>query len=155
TWPGQLRPYQHDALAAVDARWAQGQRRTWIVLPPVSGKTLVGLEAARRISRRTVVLVPITAIQAQWVAHWQALYDSSTSGTDRGLVDDVIVVTYQSLAVCAPDAESDEEFRSTSHVRDRLHANGRALVEALHDARMITVLLDEGNHLVQVLGRLL
>ena len=155
TWPGQLRPYQHDALAAVDARWAQGQRRTWIVLPPGSGKTLVGLEAARRIGRRTVVLVPNTAIQAQWVAHWQAFDGSSTAGTDRGLVDDVNVLTYQSLAVFDPDAETDEEGRSATPVRDRLHANGRALVEALHDARPLTLLLDECHHLLQVWGRLL
>lgn len=156
-WPGELRPYQRTALEEVDARWADGHRRTWIVLPPGSGKTLVGLEAARRLGRRIVVLVPNTAIQGQWIAHWESFDrpEGCTAGSSRSLEDGVNVLTYQSLAVFDPDAETDEEGRGTSSVRDRLHANGRALVDALHDAGPLTVLLDECHHLLQVWGRLL
>lgn len=157
TWPGELRPYQVTALDEVTARWATGGRRTWIVLPPGAGKTLVGLEAARRLGRRTVVLVPNTAIQGQWVRHWQNFDrpEGCDAGSDRALEDAVNVLTYQSLAVFDPDAETDEEGHSSTPVRDRLHPNGQALVNALRDAEPLTLLLDECHHLLQVWGRLL
>ncbi|MFD0855379.1 DEAD/DEAH box helicase, partial [Actinomadura adrarensis] len=128
----------------------------WVVLPPGTGKTLVGLEAARRLGRRTVVLVPNTAIQNQWVDHWRRC--GGEAGTDRELTHPVTVLTYQSLAVFDPDAETDEE----GHTKQRkgglvrlLHDNGRALVAALHDAGPLTLVLDECHHLLDVWGRLL
>ncbi|GAB2517594.1 DEAD/DEAH box helicase family protein [Nocardiopsis aegyptia] len=153
SWPGEFRSYQNDALSEVDSRWADGYRRTWVVLPPGAGKTLVGLEAARRLGRRTVVFAPNIAIQGQWTTHWEAYDrpDGGTAGTERGLADDVNVLTYQSLAVFDPEAETD----GSGSVRDRLHANGQALVAALHDAGPLTVILDECHHLLQVWGRLL
>ncbi|WP_053619831.1 DEAD/DEAH box helicase family protein [Nocardiopsis sp. NRRL B-16309] len=153
SWPGELRPYQRTALDAVAARWADGHRRTWVVLPPGAGKTLVGVEAARRLGRRTVVFAPNIAIQGQWITHWEAYDrpDGGTAGTDRTLDHDVNVLTYQSLAVFDPEAESS----GSGSVRDRLHANGEALVRALHDAGPLTVILDECHHLLQVWGRLL
>ncbi|MFI0354748.1 DEAD/DEAH box helicase family protein [Actinomadura sp. 9N407] len=155
-WPGELRPYQEKALAKLDQAWNGGHRRAWVVLPPGTGKTLVGLEAARRLERRTVVLVPNTAIQNQWVAHWRKC--GGEAGTDRELRHPVTVLTYQSLAVFDPDAETDEEGRQKRRrgglVR-LLHDNGRALVGALHDAGPLTLVLDECHHLLDVWGRLL
>ncbi|MFE3457977.1 DEAD/DEAH box helicase family protein [Nocardiopsis aegyptia] len=153
SWPGEFRSYQNDALSEVDARWSDGHRRTWVVLPPGAGKTLVGLEAARRLGRRTVVFAPNIAIQGQWTSHWEAYDrpDGGTAGTERALEDDVNVLTYQSLAVFDPEAETD----GSGSVRDRLHTNGQALVAALHDAGPLTVILDECHHLLQVWGRLL
>src|SRR5699024_12438765 len=90
-----------------------------------------------------------------WRVHLQAFDGPRTAGTDRGLGDDVNVLTYQSLAVFDPDAETDVEGCSATPDRDRLHANGRALVEALHDAKPLTLLLDECHHLLQAWGRLL
>ncbi|RKS06758.1 type III restriction/modification enzyme restriction subunit [Nocardiopsis sp. Huas11] len=152
-WPGEFRPYQDDALSEVASRWADGHRRTWVVLPPGAGKTLVGLEAARRLGRRTVVFAPNIAIQGQWITHWEAYDrpDGGTAGTGRALEDDLNVLTYQSLAVFDPEAETD----GSGSVRDRLHPNGQALVRALHDAGPLTVVLDECHHLLQVWGRLL
>lgn len=155
-WPGELRSYQRQALEALEARWASGDRRAWVVLPPGAGKTLVGLEAARRIGRRTVVFVPNTAIQNQWVAQWREFErpEGCTAGTQRSLEHDVTVLTYQSLAVFDPDAETDEEGNELS-LLGRLHGNGSALVEALREAGPITVILDECHHLLQMWGRLL
>ncbi|WP_304452698.1 DEAD/DEAH box helicase family protein [Nocardiopsis sp. YSL2] len=153
SWPGEFRSYQNDALSQVGSRWADGHRRTWVVLPPGAGKTLVGLEAARRLGRRTVVFAPNIAIQGQWITHWEA-YDrpeGGTAGTERALEHDLNVLTYQSLAVFDPEAETG----GSGSVRDRLHANGRSLVAALHDAGPLTVVLDECHHLLQVWGRLL
>ncbi|MDS1272100.1 DEAD/DEAH box helicase family protein [Lipingzhangella sp. LS1_29] len=163
-WPGELRPYQQQALTALATRWRRGDRRAWVVLPPGSGKTLVGLEAARRLGRRTVVLTPNTAIQSQWIEHWEFFtHPDGTSGTSaptagasRSLTDAVTVLTYQSLAVFSPDAETDEEGRDrTGSLRERLHPNGQQLVAALHDAGPLTLVLDECHHLLQVWGRLL
>ncbi|TDQ48010.1 DEAD/DEAH box helicase family protein [Actinorugispora endophytica] len=155
-WAGELRPYQEEALAALDARWASGDKRAWVVLPPGAGKTLVGLEAARRLGRRTVVFTPNTAIQGQWITQWRAFErpDGCTAGLRRSLEHDVTVLTYQSLAVFDPDAETDEEGNELS-LLGRLHGNGGALVEALHAAGPITVILDECHHLLQMWGRLL
>ncbi|XVQ13459.1 DEAD/DEAH box helicase family protein [Spirillospora sp. CA-255316] len=155
-WPGELRPYQAKALDRLDAAWSEGRARAWVVLPPGTGKTLVGLEAARRLGRRTVVLVPNTAIQHQWAEHWRRC--GGEAGTDRDLRHPVTVLTYQSLAVFDPDAETDEEGHQKSRrgglVR-LLHDNGRALVAALHAAGPLTLVLDECHHLLDVWGRLL
>ena len=57
---------------AIEQAEASGERRAWVVLPPGAGKTLVGLETARRRGRTTVVLGPNTAIQSQWLRGWDA-----------------------------------------------------------------------------------
>lgn len=132
-----LRPYQEKALAAID-----GRRRTWVVLPPGAGKTLVGLEAARRLGRTTVVFVPNTAIQHQWTRFG--------GGTSRDLDLDVNVLTYQSLAVFDPDGETEG-----GGLASRLHENGRELIKALRAVGPVTLVLDECHHLLDVWGRLL
>lgn len=51
-WPHQVR-----ALGALDRDVARGDRATYLVVPPGGGKTLIGLEAARRLGRPTVVVI--------------------------------------------------------------------------------------------------
>jgi superfamily II DNA or RNA helicase len=69
------------------------------VVPPGGGKTLIGLEAARRLGRPTVVLCPNTAIQAQWMAQWQAAFgpDAVAATASRELPTPLTVLTYQAL----------------------------------------------------------
>ena len=43
------------------------RRRTHILAPPGSGKTLLGMEIVRRLGARALVLVPNTAVQEQWI----------------------------------------------------------------------------------------
>src|SRR5690606_41094744 len=122
---------------------AGGATRSWVVLPPGAGKTLVGLEAARRMERPIVAFGPDTAIQEQWRAAWAEFTPATIpTGTSRDLSAPVTALTYQSLATFDPDAEVDEEGRehrpsSTERRRgsliDRLHANGAALVKALEE----------------------
>jgi superfamily II DNA or RNA helicase len=71
-WPHQVR-----ALDALERDRARGDTATYLVVPPGGGKTLIGLEAARRLGQPTVVLCPNTAIQAQWIAQWQAAFHRS------------------------------------------------------------------------------
>lgn len=46
---GNWRVYQQQALDAFDADVAAGDNRAYLVLPPGAGKTMIGLEAARRL----------------------------------------------------------------------------------------------------------
>jgi superfamily II DNA or RNA helicase len=165
SWPGTFRRQQAEALDALATVWDGGRRRAWLALPPGAGKTLVGLEAARRLGRPAVIFGPNTAIQAQWVQQWSAFTPATVeAGADRALSTPVTALTYQSLAVFDPDAEVDEEGHETltaagpgrrSSLLATLHANGRALVDALHDAGPITLILDEAHHLLEVWGALL
>ncbi len=159
-WPHQVR-----ALAALDRDVARGDRATYLVVPPGGGKTLIGLEAARRLGRPTVVLCPNTAIQAQWMAQWQASFgpDAVPATASRELPAPLTVLTYQAL--CTLGAAGDEEEaggRLGSRTRlagegvlSLLHPNGRALIARLQAGGPWTLVLDECHHLLELWGRLL
>ena len=140
----RLRRHQREAL---DAIAASEDQRHWVVLPPGAGKTLVGVSAALRWGRPVVVFGPNLAIVEQWRQAWEDVAGGPTS-SDRTLPTRFTALTYQSLAVF--DAESDA-VQGTA----RLHPNGIALVERLHEAGPITLILDECHHLLQVWGALL
>ena len=152
--PYPFRVHQAQALAAVETSEAAGARRSWVVLPPGAGKTLVGLETARRRNRPTVVLGPNTAIQGQWLRGWEELTGEPAGGT-RELDRPFTALTYQSLATFEPDDEVDEDGAESPVLLDRLHPNGRALVERLKTVGDLTLVLDECHHLLEVWGRLL
>lgn len=148
-----LRRHQREAL---DALTAARRSRAWVVLPPGAGKTLVGLEYARRLGDPTVIFGPNTAIQAQWLRQWEAFRPRTVEiGADRDLSRPLTALTYQSLATFDPDDEVDEEGGDRGSLVDRLHDNGRALVAAMRDKPRLTVVLDECHHLLEVWGRLL
>ncbi|MCK1796466.1 DEAD/DEAH box helicase family protein [Streptomyces sp. XM4193] len=154
--PVALRRHQQEALDRLTEVFAGGQRRAWLVLPPGLGKTLTGLEAARRLGRRTVVLGPNTAIQGQWVAEWDRFRPQpEPAGTDRDLAAPLTVLTYQALASFDPEAEIDEEGATAGSHLHRLRPQGRALVAALRGAGEVTLLLDECHHLLDTWGELL
>jgi superfamily II DNA or RNA helicase len=64
---GAWRHYQQAALEAFERDRQAGRRHTHIVAPPGSGKTLLGVEMARRLGAPALVLVPNSAVQAQWL----------------------------------------------------------------------------------------
>lgn len=161
---GNWRVYQQQALDAFDADVAAGDNRAYLVLPPGAGKTMIGLEAARRLGRRSLVLVPNTAVQAQWAAAWDNSFPSSDRsaskcGTERGLASAMNVLTYQSLAVI--DAETDSTVRrevlrnrDQQALLDLLHPNGRAVIERAATLGPWTLVLDECHHLLATWGAL-
>lgn len=164
TYPLPFRRHQGEALDALEQAFSSGSRRAWVVLPPGAGKTVVGLEAARRLGHPIVVFGPNTAIQAQWVSTWGEFTPNvAPAGTDRSLVAPVTALTYQSLATFDPDSEVDEDGRPAAARRgrrrgtlmDRLHDNGHALVDRLVELGPVTLVLDECHHLLEVWGRLL
>lgn len=160
-WPEGFRRYQVEALSAIEAVFASGRSRCWAVLPPGAGKTLVGLESARRLGRSVVVFVPNTAIQGQWVRTWERFAPQEVVGVgaERDLRQPVTVLTYQSLAVF--EDEGGERNGSGGSAKtgggsllELLHENGRALVAAMREAGPLTIVLDECHHLLEVWGRL-
>lgn len=131
-----LWPHQERALAALDP----GNSATYVVVPPGGGKTLIGLEAARRLGRRTLVLCPNTAVQAQWLGQWSAGFTPRTvaASAGRDLPTPLTVLTYQ--AVCRDSA---------------IHEDGHWLLSKLNASGPATLVLDECHHLLEVWGRVL
>src|SRR5690348_18091216 len=95
-----LWPHQEKALAAFEHSRRRGAATTYLVVPPGGGKTLIGLEIARRLGRPTVVLCPNTAIQAQWIGQWRAAFgpDPVTATASRELPTALTVLTYQAVS---------------------------------------------------------
>jgi superfamily II DNA or RNA helicase len=161
---GAWRGYQQQALDSFDVDVGAGDNRSYLVLPPGAGKTMIGLEAARRLGRRTLVLVPNTAVQAQWAAAWERHFPSvdlsaSGCGTERDLASAMNVLTYQSLAVI--DDETDRDFRRAvlrggdqRALLKLLHPNGLALIERAATLGPWTLVLDECHHLLATWGAL-
>ncbi|HWG26747.1 TetR/AcrR family transcriptional regulator [Actinospica sp.] len=126
-----LWPHQQRALDAFERDRARGDAATYLVVPPGGGKTLIGLEAARRLARPTVVLCPNTAIQGQWIAQWQTAFSSAAAPatTSRELPTALTVLTYQ--AVCTLDSAGNGDARDRADPLSLLHSNGRALIDRL------------------------
>ena len=159
--PIELRPYQLQALAAIEAVWATGARRALVVLPPGAGKTLVGLHAAAALARPTIILSPNTAIAGQWLAASDGLDPgtwagrSPTTGTDRNLSAEVTSLTYQAVANFDSDDEVDESGDAAEGHEARLSDGARAFFARLAEVGEAVLILDECHHLLQVWGELL
>jgi len=175
-FPGAFRRYQALALAAVDDLRSRGERRAYVVLPPGSGKTVLGLEVARRLGRRTLVLAPNTAVQGQWLTAWRGFGPPGEEhprpgSASRELRAPLTVLTYQALSVwdrTADDEDPEDDLSERTAARRRaavrgdtgadllslLHPNGRALVETAAATGPWTLVLDECHHLLETWGAL-
>lgn len=97
----ELRPpqaFRHSQELALDAFETDRRSRrtsTHLVAPPGSGKTVVGLEIARRLDRPALVLAPTTTIAEQW-ERAVALF-TETPSAFVGADGPLHVLTYQSL----------------------------------------------------------
>jgi superfamily II DNA or RNA helicase len=127
-----LRRYQALALEAFERGRAGGRRHAYLVMPPGSGKTVLGLEIARRLGQRTLVLSPNTAIQVQWVREWRGfeppLVDATT---DPSLPTPITSLTYQSLCNLASHAEQLDDAALLAWHAERTDTGGD---EQPHDA---------------------
>ena len=174
-FPGTFRRYQGEALDAFEQLRADEELRAYVVMPPGAGKTVVGLEMARRLGRRTMVLTPNTAVQAQWLAQWKGFGGPGAhprpASTDRALNAPVNVLTYQSLSVWDRTADDEDvpddssaalaEMRRAalqgepgSDLLALLHPRGRELVRRASSTGPWTLVLDECHHLLETWGAL-
>jgi superfamily II DNA or RNA helicase len=125
-----FRRYQVDALATFEQARERGRDRTYLVMPPGAGKTVVGLEIARRLDRRALALAPNTAVQAQWLQQWDAFqprpYDASTVPFKARLT----VLTYAAICRLDPDNDELDEQASSLWRRDLEHYMTQEAAEA-------------------------
>src|SRR5213593_3698484 len=111
-----FRRYQLLALEAFERSRAAGETQIHLVSPPGSGKTVLGLEGARRLGRRTLVVCPNTAIQGQWVRQWQEFKpETVAAGMAMAAEVDIVVLTYQALTNLDDDASVQEQARELWH----------------------------------------
>jgi superfamily II DNA or RNA helicase len=137
---GTWRPYQQRVLQAFDHHLADGHFH--IAAAPGAGKTVLGLEALRRLGRPTLVLAPTSAIRDQWLLRLCEGFLGcaspppwcSSSLETPGLLT---VGTYQALHAAAK------------------RSGTAALVEGLRQHRIGTLVLDEAHHLRQAWWRCL
>ncbi len=125
---GTWRRYQRLAIDAFERDRAAGRRRTHIVAPPGSGKTLVGVELLRRVGRRSLVLAPNSAIQMQWPrAVRQFTTDARVAGTEPGFP--ITCLSYQSLAQLDDPEVALGRVAALRWATDRAAATGADLDE--------------------------
>jgi superfamily II DNA or RNA helicase len=134
---GEWRRYQELALDAFEHDRRQGRRRTHIVAPPGSGKTLLGMEIVRRLGKRALVLAPNSAIQAQW------LRAAAVFGAEPGLAAAdaeaaIACLTYQALARLDDPAVAVGDLAERRWAMDRARSTGRTLEEVEREARAWT-----------------
>jgi superfamily II DNA or RNA helicase len=121
---GEWRRYQKAAIAAFDRDRAAGQRRTHIVAPPGSGKTLVGVELVRRIGRRALVLTPNSAVQMQWPRAIRR-FASRTAGPEPAFP--IACMTYQSLCQLEDPEVLIGRVAAERWVAERAKATGQGI----------------------------
>jgi superfamily II DNA or RNA helicase len=132
-FPGTWRGYQQLALAAFEADRERGQLSTYIVAPPGSGKTLLGMELILRLGSKALVLAPNTAVQAQW------LHTANTFGAPPGLAAAdpsaaIACLTYQSLCQLDDPAAAIRGQAEHRWAADRAKATGSSAGEIQREA---------------------
>lgn len=130
---GQWRDYQRRVIDEFEH--LIGDDRVHVVAAPGSGKTVLGLELARRIGRPALMLSPTVAVRNQWIERLVPLF----------------------LARRPPLAEASTDLASpavlTSSTYQALHAlwsespRFDVLIAALASIGPVTILLDECHHL--------
>ncbi|RIV87658.1 DEAD/DEAH box helicase family protein [Aurantiacibacter zhengii] len=127
---GEWRDYQARVLAEMDGYLDDG--RLHIVAAPGSGKTVLGLEAMRRVGRPALVLSPSLTIRNQWADRLEPLFlpslDAQRAHISRDIAApaDMTIGTYQALHAAY---KRDAEFA------------------ALAGLGPVTLVLDECHHL--------
>jgi superfamily II DNA or RNA helicase len=128
---GDWRRYQKAAIAAFERDRAAGRRRTHIVAPPGSGKTLVGVELVRRIGRRALVLTPNSAVQMQWprqIRRFGSPADvARTAGPEPAFP--IACMTYQSLCQLEDPEVLIGRVAAERWVAERAKATGQGIEE--------------------------
>ena len=145
SFDGDWRPYQRAALAAFEKDRQHDRKRTHIVAPPGSGKTLLGVELIRRVGKRALVLAPNQGIQQQWpraVAHFTRT-PADVAGAD--VLKPIACLSYQALCQLedpeivlgrlAHSRWADERAAATGMTREEVEREGEAFEGAAAERR--------------------
>jgi superfamily II DNA or RNA helicase len=127
------RHYQDQVLEAFERDRRNGRRRTYIVAPPGSGKTLLGMEMVRRLGGRALVLVPNTAVQGQWVRA-AAEFGAAPGVAAADPSAPVACLTYQALCQLDDPAAALGDVAARRWAAERARATGLAVEDVQRDA---------------------
>ncbi len=131
---GAWRRYQELALDAFADDLAAGRDRTYIVAPPGSGKTLIGMEIVRRLGRPALVLAPNSAVQTQWIKAAEQF--GAPAGTAVANVDAPLAcLTYQALCQLNDPGEVLSEVAERRWAEQRGAAVASSVAEVIADSR--------------------
>ncbi len=147
------RPYQARVLAELEEHL--GDDNLHVVAAPGSGKTLLGLEVARRIDNPTLILAPTLAIRDQWISrlvHFFLDKDETPNWISRDVrnPDFLTVTTYQALYMACGGSEDEWIEDADSDEEENTEDNGTdidQIVKSLNKKGVTTVVLDEAHHL--------
>lgn len=129
------RGYQKRVLAAFERHL--DDRRFHVVAAPGSGKTVLGLEAVRRIGRPALVLTPTSTIRDQWIARLRTDFLNSADAAAFGAAIARDLRAPGRLTVCT--------YQAVGAAIERDGAD--ALGARLRDAGVGTLVVDEAHHL--------
>jgi superfamily II DNA or RNA helicase len=119
SFSGTWRRYQSLALDAFESGRTDGRRRTHIVAPPGSGKTLLGVEIVRRLASPALVLAPNSAVQSQWIGA-AGRFNAPAGVAAADTSAPIACLTYQALC------QFDDPSRELATVARRRWAEDRA-----------------------------
>ncbi|MBP3502266.1 MAG: DEAD/DEAH box helicase family protein [Clostridia bacterium] len=151
------RPYQDRVLKESDKYLKDGKIN--IVAAPGSGKTILGLELARRLANPVIIFAPTVTIKKQWITKFLSSF------TDLKEVPDWIstdiydlkyfnVVTYQALHYAYKRKKINEKVEDTDDVIDKEEElvteeeiKSYDIIKELKSKKITTLVLDEAHHL--------
>lgn len=154
------RPYQDRVLKEADKFLKDGKIN--IVAAPGSGKTILGLELARRLAKPVIIFAPTVTIKNQWVSKFISSFTNFEEvpdwiSTDIYNLKYFNVVTYQALHYAykkiknkeKQDDETDDIVIDTDEqniVSDE-EIKSYDIIKELKNRKITTLILDEAHHL--------
>lgn len=120
----EFRKHQQMILDSFERKIKLNQNKVFkfhIVSPPGSGKTIVGLEIAKRLGVPTLVICPNTTIQGQWTEKYKMFLSSDASEELKNEITisaqnlkSINVFTYQMLSL--PCGDNDDLIRVSENL---------------------------------------
>ncbi len=152
------RPYQAKVLEEVNGLIQD--KKVHVVAPPGSGKTVLGLELARRIGNPVLILSPTVTIKNQWIDRFVSLFMMEGSKRPDWISDDIYnlnyfnSVTYQGLH-CAykklsrivNDVDDTDDIVEKEKISTDIDVSTYNLIEEIKKQNIKTIVLDEAHHL--------
>lgn len=128
------RNYQQKILDELES--ALVDRHLHIIAPPGSGKTVLGLEVAKRINQPTLILVPTLAIRNQWVQRFCSLF----LGVEE-------IPSWISTNIRAPQFLTVATYQGLHAAFQQTNSSGEELIQSLRAHNIQTIVVDEAHHL--------
>lgn len=152
------RPYQAKVLEEVNGLIKD--KRVHIVAAPGSGKTVLGLELARRIGKPVLILSPTVTIKNQWIDRFVTSFMVEGSSKPEWISDDIYnlkffnSVTYQGLH-CAykkltrivSDNDDTDDVVENETINTEVDVKTYNLISEIKKQGIKTIVLDEAHHL--------